>query len=107
MARTARDAGMERAKDAAERRQPTWGDVAYGLIERHARKHKLFTAEDFTDAAADFGLETKDGRAFGSIFHKAVRNGIIKRSNVTYQRRYGHAAVGVAWESLVFTGVVA
>lgn len=102
-ARAQRDAGIARTRKATDRRNPTWADVAYQYLERYARHHQLFTPEAVTDEAESWGLTApSDKRAWGFIYLKAQRAGIIERSTEIYQRRFGHGSVGVKWRSKIF-----
>lgn len=98
-ARAARDAGMQQALDHAERKEPSWGDLAYDYLVSYARKHKQFTAEDVTDSTKDTDFpQPPTDRAWGITFRKAQRQGVIKQIG-TGRRRRGHLAMCPVWGS--------
>jgi hypothetical protein len=81
-ARRARDAGMKRAADHADRVNDGWTQTAYANIVMLCRAHKLdapILAEDIRELAYAQGLPRppRDGRAWGSVFSRARRAGII------------------------------
>lgn len=85
--------------DAQERRAPGWGDAAYAFLVRWAAQQRLpFSAEDFTIAAREAGIGAADARAFGAVFRRAQRDGVIRRSDVSFRRRFGHGTPTLGWE---------
>lgn len=70
-----------------------------GFIKTFAKKHqgKPFSAEDVTTAAISKGIAPQDLRAWGPIFSQAAKDGIIKRSNMTYRRAFGNGSLAVGW----------
>ncbi len=98
----ARDAGqaqMNLALSAAQRRDPWFCENAYDFLCGFARaKPGAFSAEDVTDAAAKSGISTQDRRAWGGVFQRASREGIIRRSTQVFPRRYGHGTESRGWE---------
>ncbi|MDE2103904.1 MAG: hypothetical protein KGL39_42100 [Patescibacteria group bacterium] len=87
------------ALDAAERRDETFPRRAYAfLVEFARRRDGPFSGEDVTDAAAEEGVTTADARAWGAIFQRAARNGVIRRSSTLFKRRYGHGSAAPGWE---------
>ena len=79
-ARQARDEGMTRALDRAERNQPTWGGLAFQYICNYARTTPQFVSEDVTEAAKAWGLiQPEDGRAWGQPFRRAAKEGVIEK----------------------------
>lgn len=87
------------ALDAAERRDETFPRRAYSfLVEFARRRDGPFSGEDVTDAAAEEGVATADARAWGAIFQRAARNGVIRRSATLFKRRYGHGSAAPGWE---------
>lgn len=76
-----RDHGIQRAVDHAERESEGWTDFAVSLLRSFAsRQSAPFLAEDFVEWATN-GLIAypADGRAFGGVFQRAAREGIIRK----------------------------
>lgn len=87
------------ALDAAERRDETFPRRAYAfLVEFARRRDGPFSGEDVTDAAADAGIHAGEQRAWGAVFQRAARAGVIRRSSATFARRYGHGSPTLGWE---------
>lgn len=87
--------GMALAGDKAG---ATFRDEAFVFLERFAATTaRAFSSEEVTDMAALCGLVAPDARAWGGVFQRAARAGVIKRSSETYQRRYGNGSIGVKW----------
>lgn len=90
---------MVLALEAAERRDETFPRRAYAFLVEFARRRTgPFSGEDVTDAAADAGIHAGEQRAWGAIFQRAARNGVIRRSSKLFKRRYGHGAEAPGWE---------
>ena len=106
-AREAANEGMARALDAAERRDDMWPDIAYSFLVRYAWSHEQFISEECTAEAERLGYGSPaDPRAWGAIFQRAARDGIIRRNGYgTSHRR--HLSPTPLWRSLVYVGDVA
>jgi hypothetical protein len=76
-----RDTGIRRAADHAERETPGWGHGALAFLRGFAAGATgPFLAEDVAAAYIDRGLPPPpDGRAWGSVFQRAARRGVIRR----------------------------
>jgi len=108
----ARDEGMMRALDHAERLDDEWPDRAYGFLCRYARAHEYFTIEEMTAEADRLGYGSPaDGRAWGGVVRRAAAChdslAIIQNTHTTRPRLKGHGAPGPVWYSLVFVGSAA
>lgn len=91
-------AGMQLAADRAEREEPGFQERAYRFLCWYAKLDDApFPAEAVTELALSTGIEPPDGRAWGAVFQKAARAGVICRSSVTYKRAKGHGSLGVMW----------
>lgn len=76
----ARDAGMKRATDKADRDDPDWSKMAYELLERYLALYPgEFLCEDVRAYAAliDFPLP-ENARAWGQVMMTAARKGLIR-----------------------------
>lgn len=106
-ARAERDAGMNRAHDAAARRDEEWPDLAYGFLVRYATTHAEFISEELTAMADRMGYGSPaDPRAWGAIFQRAARAGVIQRIGYGVSQRR-HLSPTPLWRSLVFGGSAA
>lgn len=106
-ARAARDAGMSKALRHAERIDDEWPDAALGFLYRYARAHEHFISEEATAEAERLGYGSPaDGRAWGGVFKRAAREGIIQRAGFGISKRR-HLSPTPLWRSLVFAGVPA
>lgn len=75
-----RDHGIQRAVDHAEREQEGWTDFALSLLRFYAsRQSDPFLAEQFVEHCTGLIALPPDGRAWGGVFKRAARLGIIRR----------------------------
>ena len=85
-ARAARDAGILQAAEHAEEVCTGWGDKAYEALRVFAegtRKGQPFTSEQVRSSiAAAFVPKPPHARAWGSVFQRAARNGLIQKVGV-------------------------
>lgn len=106
-ARQLRDAGMQQAINHAERIDDEWPERAYGFLYRFALSHGEFISETLTDEAIQLGYGSPaDARAWGAIFAKAARAGVIQRIGYGVSARR-HCSPTPLWRSLVFVGSAA
>lgn len=68
----------ERARGKAEEVCPGFSERAYNFVAEFARTHDTFSGEDCTIAMKAAGIRAHDDRATGSIYSKAIRNGVIR-----------------------------
>jgi hypothetical protein len=80
-----------------------WPEQAYEALRQcvvYWRSQK-FTSESLVEYCYRNGLEKPhDDRAWGAIFQKAARAGLIRKSTDTYQRSKGHGSPAFYWEAL-------
>lgn len=104
-AREAANEGMQRAIDAAERRDDEWPELALGFLRCYAMTHPEFTIEEATAEASRLGYGSpSDERAWGSIVRRAAIHGYIRNTHTTRPRVKGHGSPGIIWQSLVYVG---
>jgi hypothetical protein len=104
VARAARDEGMGRAADHAERVQGGWKDAAFAFLVRYAGQHARFISEEATQAAEALGYGAPtDSRAWGAIFQRAAREGVIRRDGFGISKRR-HLSPTPMWVSCVAAG---
>lgn len=106
-AKAARDRGMRQAAEHADHLDDTFADRAYDFLAHYARTHETFISEDATGAAAGKGITSPaDQRAWGQVFRRAARDGLIERIGYgTSMRR--HLSPTPLWRSLFFSGSAA
>jgi len=80
MTTKAAERGIAASAQHAERVLPHWGDMALqNLVMFALGEGSPFTIEEFRAWAQQVGLpDPPDGRAFGSVTRRAVREGIIR-----------------------------
>lgn len=97
----ARDAAIAVAADHAEGVQPGWNGQAYILLATFARSaNRPFMAEEVRRYALECGLGAPpDPRAWGGVFQKASRAGLIVQAGFTTSRnRQAHMRPTAQWE---------
>lgn len=79
---------------------PEWADEAYGYLVAYARSHASFISEDVSD---QWELEGRPMpptlRAFGALYKKAQRSGVIVMDGTGRSRR--RDSICPRWRSLV------
>lgn len=105
-ARAARDSGIAQAAEHAEEVHPDWGHVAYEALRLYAAGKRgsaaTFTSEDVRGSIAAAGVpEPPHLRAWGSVFQRAARAGIIVKVGVVESRApHCHCAYVAAWKAV-------
>lgn len=103
-ARAARDNGMRRALEHAEREHDGWKHEAYEALVAYARTHREFTSEQFR---ADTGMQSPTTpKAFGAVFQRAARAGVITKRGFAIAKER-HLSPCPLWESQIFAGAAA
>lgn len=100
--RAARDAGMLASVNHADRVERSWSTNAYALLKEYCKTHPTFMGEDVRHwAHGDRMLPTPpDSRAWGSLFNRAAREGIIVRVGYAPQRDpKAHRAPKSVWRA--------
>lgn len=75
-----RDTGMALARDAQEQKAPGWTDLAYRAIESVARSQATVHVDDVARVGEGWLPEPAHANAWGSVWQKAIRRGLILRS---------------------------
>lgn len=98
--REARDAGIERALDSAERKVSGWSDIAYGYLLEYLCHTRRFQVEDFRAWAYRTGLEAPPSeRAFGGVILAAKRAGKVRFAGYeSVNNPRAHATPASVWE---------
>lgn len=101
-ATAARNAGMVLAAEHAEAVSPGWKESAYQFLRDFARTHEKFISENVSDAHIAAGLEQPPTlKAWGSIYQKAAKAGLIARVGFEISRRR-HLSPTPLWASQIF-----
>lgn len=104
--RAARDAGIQQAAQHAEEVEPNWGDVAYEALRVFAAGKRAsgqpFTSEDVRSSIAAAGVPVPPHlRAWGSVFQRAARAGMIEKVGIVESRAaHCHCAFVAAWKAV-------
>ena len=104
-AKAARDRGINKALNSVERACADWPEVAYHFLVSFAQHNEFFTGEQvsFASRFKRSFPQPRDERAWGAIYQRAQRDGLIVKSG-TAPRHRGHLAIGNVWRSLVYAG---
>lgn len=83
-AKDKRDIGMARATDRANREHEEWTDVAMFYLVVflsfvNLSEKNQFLAEDVIEFCKRNRFETADSRAWGSVFRRAAKEGVIRK----------------------------
>lgn len=79
-ARARRDAGMEAAAEAEDRRQPAFAVAAYAAILSVATRQATVHVDDVLTACA---VRPTSPNAWGSVWKRAIREGVIVKTGRT------------------------
>jgi len=74
-----RDAGIKQSMETAEKHQENWTHFAYQFLLNYTKANKEFMAEDVRNASEGIVQSPPSKRAWGGIFVKAVKSGLIER----------------------------
>jgi hypothetical protein len=88
--------GAERARAKAEEACPDFSARAYAFLADYAHQQGTrgtFSGESCTDAMKMAGIVPHDDRAFGSIYARAIRQGLIRVVGYC-ARTKGHGTAG-------------
>lgn len=102
LARAEGHEAMNACADKADRvNPPGWTGLAYAFLVKFAvnkKRSDLWTAEAVTDAfAADLNfIQPHDQRAWGAVFQRAIRKGVIEVVDHKGVRAKGHGVTGAA-----------
>lgn len=105
-ARAARDAGIKQAADHAEEVRPDWSALADEALRIFVAGKRgtgvTFTSEDVrSSVAAAFVPHPPHLRAWGSVFVRAARAGLIVKAGIVESRaRHCHCAHVAAWKAV-------
>jgi hypothetical protein len=95
-----RDEGIARSQAHAEALDPDWPKVAYGMLEEFckARRGCHFTSEDVRRWSSLHGFDSPVPKAWGGVFQKASRRGLIKKRLEPGIAKARHGSPCPLWE---------
>jgi hypothetical protein len=77
-----------------------WADLAYAFLLRFIASHPTFISEDVSDASIAWGMvQPPTLRAWGRLYVRAVRAGLIEQDGCGRSRRR-HASICPRWRAL-------
>ena len=79
-AKELRDLGMLSAEINANKKNNEWSCLAFNFLIEYAKNNTEFLAEDVRAASADIVPEPPSKRAWGGIFVRACKTGLICRN---------------------------
>ena len=92
--------GMEAVASKANRFNIGWTNEAFLFLVSYAENNKEFLAEEVIKASKDELPQPHDNRAWGAIFHKAAKAGVINRVGFKGAKT-SHGSPKPLWGSLV------
>jgi len=94
-----RDAGIKQSMETAEKNQENWTQIAYQFLLNYIKSNKEFMAEDVREASEGIIQSPPSKRAWGGIFVKAVKSGLIKRKGFkNVKNAKAHCTPATLWE---------
>lgn len=103
-ARQERDQKMQQALDHAEAETRAWGELALAYLRWYAERHDRFPGWFVTQTAGLSVPTPPTPKAWGAIFTKAARDGLIRKDGYT-QDPNRHANPCPIWASNVYPRV--
>jgi hypothetical protein len=110
-AESARDAGMSRATEAQKRKSANWIESAYQAIKYVAITQETVHVDDVAKVIDGWLPEPDHPNAWGSVWRKAMRQGLIARTGEVKgagtsfpAHAHKHARAYPIYRSLVFPG---
>lgn len=98
-AETLRDQGIAKALHSAERECPNWTENAYSFLLNYIKSNKEFMAEDVREASKGIVSDPPSQRAWGGVFVRAVKSGLITRKGFRNTRNAkAHCTPASVWE---------
>ncbi len=97
----ARDIGIQRSVDHANREEPEWSGQALGLLRAYAAANGPFLIETFRAWAHTQRLPLPpDGRAFGAVVKRAAhgKHAFIARTGGTARAASSHCSDKPLWQ---------
>ena len=95
--------GMERAARRANREYDGWTTLAYAFLKSFIKTRGEFYPFELVDTsleASDKGdfTQPKNLKAWGAVYRRAQKDGLIKRGSKTAKHPYRHGVDVLVWE---------
>jgi len=104
-AQNARDSAIKIAIDHADRVVPNWSEQAFHFLAAYLPKVETLTSEDVRDACINIVPAPPSLRAWGGVFMRAAKAGLITRHGyATARDPKVHCNVVTLWKSNKFNG---
>ena len=94
-----RDIAIFQSMENADKQNYKWTYYAYQFLLNYIKSNKEFMAEDVRIASGGIVPEPPNKRAWGGIFVKAVKSGLIKRKGfMNVKNAKAHCTPATLWE---------
>lgn len=94
-----RDIGISQSMENADKQSNKWTYYAYEFLLNYIKSNREFMAEDVRIASEGFVEIPPSKRAWGGIFVKAVKSGLIKRKGfMNVKNAKAHCTPATLWE---------
>ncbi len=94
-----RDIGISQSMENADKQNEKWTFYAYQFLLDYIKLNKEFMAEDVRVASEGIVQVPPSNRAWGGIFVKAVKSGLIKRKGfMNVKNAKAHCTPATLWE---------
>lgn len=88
-----RDRALVRVESKANRTCPNFTDRACTFVEQYLRRHGEASSEVVTNACRSAGIIPHDDRAFGAVYMRLSRAGVIVKTGQCIRKK-GHGTAG-------------
>jgi hypothetical protein len=96
-----RDAGIAQAEESANQKTENWTQLAYSFLLEFMRSNDEFMAEDVRLASEGKVEPPPSNRAWGGIFVRAVKEGLIRRKGFrNVKNAKAHCTPATLWETI-------
>ena len=96
-----RDEGIQKAMIHANIAVGMWTELAFNFLRTYIRSNREFMAEDVRNASIGIISEPPSDRAWGGIFVRAAKNGLIKRKGFQNVKNVkAHCTPATLWERI-------
>ncbi len=97
-----KEAGINQVLAHTEADTPDWTECAFSLLEAFARRVGRFSSDEFREYVAGILPEPPHVNAYGGLFSRAARAGIIKSVGyVKATRAAAHRRVVTVWQMAI------
>lgn len=97
-ANAARDHAVAQVAAHAEEHRPSFAEEAASFVVAYLEAHGATAGEVITIACKEAGIRPHDDRAFGAVYLRLSRRGVIAKVGVCRRRRGHNTAGGNVWD---------